>query len=331
MDLDAYSAAHDAEWKRLAQLSSASRLDGRQADELIDLYQAGAAHLSAIKTTVGESVPGDRLSLTLSRARLKFTGTSSNALMRVTQFFALQLPAALYRVRWITVGVGVYFVAVAAFFGYFVASDPQVIASLGSYEALRSYAENDFTGYYSASSEGVFAAQVWTNNAYIAAQCIAFGITGLWVPYAMFMNAQSIGQSAGIMAEFGRLDEFFLFIAPHGQLEIYSLLVAAAAGLLIFWSWVAPGARTRGQALAEDGRAFFAIVIGVILSLLVSGLVEGIVTRQEWPWVIKIGIGSIVWIGFLVYQWWWGRRAFRAGHTGDLDEFEAGARRLVAG
>jgi hypothetical protein len=36
-------------------------------------------------------------------------------------------------------------------------------------------------------------------------------------------------------------------------------------------------------------------------------------------------------VAFLGYQWVVGGRAVRAGETGDLDEFEAGARRLVAG
>ena len=94
------------------------------------------------------------------------------------------------------------------------------------------------------------------------------------------------------MNEFGRLDHFFLYIAPHGQLELYSIFLAAAAGLLIFWSWISPGGRTRAQALAEDGRAFFTIVVGLVLTLLISGIIEGYVTRQDWPWVIKIGIGT---------------------------------------
>jgi len=100
--------------------------------------------------------------------------------------------------------------------------------------------------------------------------------------------------------------------------------------MTIFWSWIAPGARTRGQALAEEGRALFAVAIGLIISLLVSGVIEGFVTRQDWPWVIKIGIGTVALSSFLFYQWVIGRRAVRAGETGDLDEFEAGARRIVA-
>ncbi len=105
------------------------------------------------------------------------------------------------------------------------------------------------------------------------------------------------------MNEFGRLDHFFLYIAPHGQLELYSIFLAAAAGLMIFWSWISPGGRTRAQALAEDGRAFFTIVVGLVLTLLISGIIEGYVTRQDWPWVIKIGIGTVALAAVLVYQW----------------------------
>jgi hypothetical protein len=72
-------------------------------------------------------------------------------------------------------------------------------------------------------------------------------------------------------------------------------------------------------------------VIGLIAALFVSGVIEGFVTRQPWPWPIKIGIGTLALAAFLTYQWVVGRRAARAGETGDLDEFEAGAKQLVAG
>ena len=93
MDLDAYSAAHGAEWDRLARLGRQRTLDGAAADELIELYQEGATHLSTIRTTVGQSAHGDRLSLALSRARLRFTGTPADPLRSVGVFFGLVLVA----------------------------------------------------------------------------------------------------------------------------------------------------------------------------------------------------------------------------------------------
>jgi uncharacterized membrane protein SpoIIM required for sporulation len=330
MDIDAYAAAHGHDWAELDRLARRRRLSGPEADELVRLYQSGAGQLSALKTATGDSVPADRLSMSLSRARLRFTGAGRDLFAQLPAFFVAQLPAALYRVRWLSLVLTIVRVVVAAVFAVGAATTPALLASFGSEEFRRQFAEQDFVQYYSESASTSFTGQVWTNNAYIAAQCVAFGITGVWVPYAILSNAMNVGISAGLMADQGRLDQFFLYIAPHGQLELYSIFVAGAAGLMIFWSWVAPGARTRGQALAQDGRALVTIAVGLVLSLLVSGVIEGFVTRQAWPWPVKIGIGTVALLGFLAYQWVLGGRAHRAGQTGDLDEFEAGATQLVA-
>ena len=331
MDLDAYSAAHRDEWERLAQLGRQRGFTGADADELIERYQAGTAQLSAIKTTAGQSRQGDRLSLYLSRARLRFTGAGANVLSQLPVFFLLQLPAALYRIRWVTLVVAFCTALIGLMTALWFIQNPSLLAALGPESVRRQYAEEEFVGYYSSNPEGSFAGQVWTNNAFIAAQCVAFGITGVWVPNVIVQNAMGLGQSAAVMNEFGRLGDFFLYISPHGQLELYSVFVAAAAGLMIFWAWVAPGARTRVEALAEDGRALFTVAIGLILALLVSGIIEGYVTRQDWPWPIKIGIGTIALGAFVYYQWFVGGRAWRSGETGDLEEFESGARRIIAG
>jgi len=331
MDLDAYSAAHRDEWNRLARLGRQRRFSGAEADELIERYQAGATQLSAIKTSAGSTAQGDRLSVTLSRARMRFTGASANVLSQIPRFFVLELPAALYRIRWLTLAVALVTIVIATCYGVWVASDPRVLASFGSDEDLRKYANDEFVDYYRENPAASFAGQVWTNNAWIAAQCIAFGITGVWVPNVIFQNAQGVGVAAGVLFAYGEGDTFFLYILPHGLLELTAVFVAGAAGLRIFWSWIAPGPRTRGQALAEDARALFTVAIGLVLVLLVSGIIEGFVTRQPWSPVIKIGIGALALGAFLTYMIVLGRRAVRAGETGDLVEFEAGARRLVAG
>lgn len=330
MDLDAYSAAHRAEWERLAALGAQRSFSGAEADELIDRYQAGASQLSAIKTTAGQAAQGDQLSLWLSRARLRFTGASSNALSQLPRFFAHQLPAALFRVRWLSLAVTAACLLVAVLFYLWAAGNPAVLATFGSPAVLEQYAKEDFVNYYSDNPSTSFTGFVWTNNAWIAAQCIAFGITGLWPTYVLFSNSRSIGEVAAVMGEYDRLDVFFQYISPHGQLELYAIFLAGALGLRIFWSWIAPGARTRAQALAEDGRSFFTGVVGLILILLLSGVIEGFITRQDWPWPVKTGIGTVALAVVLYYQWVVGRKPARAGQTGDLEEFEAGARQLTA-
>lgn len=330
MDLDALRAARQGEWQRLEQLSRHRRMDGRGSDELILRYQDAAADLSAITTTAGAVPLADRLSVTLSRARMRFTGTGANLLSQLPRFFLAQLPAALYRLRWWTLGAAAASAVVALAYGLWAANDPQVLAALGENNDLKQLVNHDFVNYYSENPAASFTSQVWTNNAFIAAQCIAFGIVGVYVPYLLLQNAQNVGITGGILFAYGRGDTFFLYIAPHGLLELTSVFVAGAAGMRIFWSWIAPGARTRAQALAEDGRSLFIVAVGLTLSLFVSGIIEGFVTPSPLPWPVKIGIGALALAAFLVYMLVVGRRAARAGETGDLDPFTAGARRIVA-
>ncbi|PFG30846.1 stage II sporulation protein M [Paramicrobacterium agarici] len=338
MDLDAYTAAHRSDWERLDELSRTPRLTGEQSDELIMRYQSGATQLSAIKTTAGSTAVGDRLSVVLSRVRLRFTGAAGNALSQLPRFFMLQLPAALYRLRWLTLAVTVATVLIALAFGVWISQDPRVLANLGSESELSSLARDEFVAYYSENPAASFAGRVWTNNAWIAAQCIAFGITGVWVPYVVLQNAQNLGITGAVMFAYDKGDVFFLFIAPHGQLELTCIFVAAAAGLRIFWSWVAPGRRTRLDSIAHEGRSLITVVVGLVIALFVSGIIEGFVT--PWPlqeqtepalgWAIKIGIGTLALAAFLAYMLVVGRRAARHGETGDLDAFGSGATTLTA-
>lgn len=331
MDLDALTAARRAEWARLAELGRVRRPNGREVDELVARYRSASADLAEIKTTAGRSPEGDHLSTLLARARLRLTGAPDNVLRQVPRFFAQQLPAALYRLRWTTLAVALAFLAVGALVATWVAGDPAVIAALGDEAGLAQYAEDEFTEYYSENPAAVFAGTVWTNNAWIAAQCVLFGVTGIWPVMVMMQNAVSVGVAAAVLFAHGRGDVFFLYIAPHGQLELTCLFVAAAAGLHIFWAWVAPGSRGRAESLAMAGRSLATVAIGLVLALAVAGLLEGFVTAQPWPWPVKIGLGTLALGAFLAYMLLVGRRAAADGESGDLTEYEAGTARLVAG
>ncbi|WEK62881.1 MAG: stage II sporulation protein M [Candidatus Microbacterium colombiense] len=330
MDADALTDARRAEWERLDELSRA-RLDGGSVDELIVRYRAASADLAELKTSVGDSPQGAYLSTILVRARLRLTGASDNILTQTARFFSLQLPAALYRLRWMTAIITVVFVAVVVGTAAWISSDPALIATLGPPDALEQYADETFTGYYTENSAAVFMGMVWTNNAWIAMQCVLFGVTGIWPVYVLVQNALGLGVSGAVMAAHDRVDIMVLYILPHGMLEMTCIFVAAAAGLRMFWAWVAPGHRTRASALAAEGRALATVAIGLVFALFLAGLVEGFVTGWALPWPVKIGIGGAALAVFLIYMLVVGGRAYRRGETGDLVEYEAGTPTLVSG
>lgn len=329
VDADALTDARRPEWERLDALSRQWRLSGAEVDELIVRYRAASADLAELKTSVGDSPQGAYLSTILAAARLRFTGAGENILAQTARFFALQLPAALYRIRWTTAVIALAFVLVVVISAAWIAADPSRIAALGTPEALRQYADEDFVDYYRPMAS--FAGMVWSNNAWIALQCVLFGVTGLWPVWMLMQNAIALGAAAAVMAAHGRLDVMLLHILPHGLLELTSIFVAAAAGLHIFWSWAVPGRRTRAESLAAGGRALATVAMGLVFALLLSGVVEGFVTGSGLPWAVKIGIGALALGAFLLYMLLIGGRAAHRGETGDLVEYEAGTPTLTAG
>ena len=54
--------------------------------------------------------------------------------------------------------------------------------------------------------------------------------------------------------------------------------------------------------------------------LLVAGLIEALVTPSPLPTFVRIAIGVAAEIAFLAYVIHFGRRAVRAGETGDVED-----------
>jgi uncharacterized membrane protein SpoIIM required for sporulation len=330
VDIDAFSAINSDKWGRLHDLAHQRRLDGAEADELLRLYQTASSHLSLIRSVAPESALSSSLSATLAQARTRFTGARSNAMDDVARFFVVAFPAALYRLRWLTLWCALASCIISLLYALWIGTSPDALRALGSSAELKRYVEEDFINYYSENPAASFAGMVWTNNAWISAQAVAFGVTGVWVPMVLFSNAQHVGLAAGQFAAVGKLDVFFSYILPHGMLELTAVFVACAAGLAIFWSVVSPGPRRRVQALAEEGRSLVTVALGLVAVLFVAGLLEAFVTPSALPVWAKLSMGGVVLAAFWTYVLWVGGRAFRSGSRGDLDANDAGYGEIAA-
>ena len=300
-------------------------LSGAETDELVALYRTCARHLSRVRSAAPDPQLIAELSSRVATARGRLTGTREVRSHSVRRFVLQSVPAALYRIRWWTCGVMVAEIALALVVGVWTLHSPEAMAALGSPEKLDTYAHEAFESYYSTYSAPDFAAVVWTNNARLAAICVAGGITG-FVPLVMlYKNAVNVGQSGAIMADHDMLGVFFSLISPHGLLELTCIFISGAAGLKLFWTMLVPGSRRRAAALAAEGRALITVAVGLTVALAIAGLIEAFVTPAPIAWPVKITIGA----GALALLWAYtlilGRSAVAVGATGDLeDDDEAG-------
>ncbi|MDQ1725810.1 MAG: hypothetical protein QOG52_2838 [Frankiaceae bacterium] len=329
MDVDAFVVQHSGEWDRLDALSRRAgrprRLSGAEIDELVLLYQRAAAHLSVVRTRSTEPFLVARLSRTVARARGVVTAQSAPAWQVVATFLTVGFPAALYRTRRWWLSVGAVFLVIAFAIGFWVSHNPDLQAHLGTPEEVKQYVDHDFRDYYSKGSATAFTSGVWANNALIALLCVMFGaVLGLPVVALLWQNAVSVGLAGGVMAANGKAAIFFGLISPHGMLELTAVFVAGATGLRLAWAVVAPGRRSRGAALAQEGRAAVGIGTGLALVLAVSAMIEGFVTGSGWPTAVRIAIGVSAETIFFLYVFILGRRAVLAGAMGDIEASGAG-------
>jgi uncharacterized membrane protein SpoIIM required for sporulation len=329
VDLDAYVSAHGPQWRRLEDLvgraSRPGRLTGNEVDELVDLYQRTATHLSVVQTAGPDPHLVSHLSSLVARARGTIAGSRRASVRDAARFLKVDFPALLYRTRWWWIGTTVAFLVVALAYGIWVWHSPEAYAAAGDPGRIQDLVQNDFQDYYSANPAQDFALQVWTNNALIAAVSVASGVLlGLPVPYILFQNASNVGITGGLMAANDRTGLFFGLILPHGLLELTAVLIASGLALKVGWTVVDPGRRPRSQALAEEGRALLGAALGLTLMLFVSGLIEAFVTPSPFPTWVRVGIGVVVEGSFLAYVFVLGRRAHLAGATGDLDAQRVG-------
>ena len=319
MDVDAFARAHGPTWQRLAVLTAKRRLTGPEVTELVDLYQRTSTHLSMVSSAAPDPVLVGRLTQLVAQSRARVTGSRAPVLGEVVTFFAAGFPAAVWRARrwWLGAGAGFLLVAIAV--GAWVAGNAEVQAALGSPEAIRQLVEQDFEAYYSSDAAAGFAAQVWTNNAWVSALVLIAGsLFVLPAVYVLAQNAVNVGIVGGLMVANDRGDVFLGLIAPHGLLELTAVFVAAGAGMRLGWQWVDPGPRPRSVALAQEGRAAVAIALGLVVVLFVSGVIEAFVTPSSLPTWARVGIGMLALGTFLAYVGVYGSRAERAGHTGDV-------------
>jgi len=300
-------------------LSRQRRRTGADADEMTRLYRATASDLSTVRSAAPEPALITRLSMLLGSSRVWLTGSHHVRTGDIGRYFTTSLPAALYRVRWWGAITALVIVALGALAGYYTLHSPAALELIGPPETRAQIAQEEFASYYVEYDSTSFAAQVWTNNAWLAAQCIVLGISGVFPLILMYGTVIQLGTAGAVMAEHGMLDIFFQLIIPHGLLELSAVFVAAGAGFKVFWTLLVPGKLPRGVALAEVFRTLLSVALGLTIALFVSGLIEGYVTGSTMPWGLKIAVGALAFVAFWLYIFVAGRWATQRGGSGDAD------------
>ncbi|MDX1492425.1 MAG: stage II sporulation protein M [Longimicrobiales bacterium] len=148
----------------------------------------------------------------------------------------------------------------------------------------------------------VFSSAVMTNNIQVAFTAVAGGIlAGLGTLAILVFNGIHLGSVFALYALEGADRLLWIFVLPHGVLELTAIVIAGAAGLCIGRTLVAPGRRTRARALQEEGRTVLSLVAGAAVLLILAGLVEGFVSPARTPDGFKVIFASATAVLLFLY------------------------------
>lgn len=147
------------------------------------------------------------------------------------------------------------------------------------------------------------------NNVSIGFRTFASGLLGAIGPvFILLFNGVMIGSVAGHLTAIGYGDPFWRFVAGHSAPELIAIVIAGAAGLRVGMALIAPGRRSRGRALVEDGRIGARLILGVFVLLVFAAFVEAFWSSIGWiPTAIKFGVGGALWLLILLWLWRGGR------------------------
>jgi uncharacterized membrane protein SpoIIM required for sporulation len=126
-------------------------------------------------------------------------------------------------------------------------------------------------------------------------------VFGLGTVYLLAFNGAMFGAIIALTYRAGFGNDLMSFVVGHGVIELSCIFIAGGAGLLIGTALLMPGDLSRGDALKSRGLEAVQLIIGCVPLLVVAGIIEGFISPQPIPAVIKIGIGALTGIALYSY------------------------------
>jgi uncharacterized membrane protein SpoIIM required for sporulation len=216
------------------------------------------------------------------------------------RYLLRDFPAAVVQ-SWRYVLVAFLLSAVPAGVGYVILRQQPALADELASPVMVSRAEEAADeeaagrGYAQAASElrPMIAAFIIQNNIRVGVIALIGGLAaGILTAVSLLSNGLMLGTSYGVFANHHAALYLTTFIAPHGVLELTAIFIAGGAGFRLAHALIAPGDRTRRDALVVDG-VIAARMIGAVVSMLaLAGTIEGLFSTSDAPAAVKFGVSA---------------------------------------
>jgi uncharacterized membrane protein SpoIIM required for sporulation len=136
---------------------------------------------------------------------------------------------------------------------------------------------------------------IMTNNLTVSFMTFASGILfGLGTLWNLYINGMMLGVIGAACRHYDMSLALWSFVAPHGALELPSILIAGGAGFRLGHAMLFPGALRWKESVARGGIEATRLVSGIIPLLVIAGTLEGFFSPSQAPIWLKFTVGGLL-------------------------------------
>ncbi len=287
-----FIANNEADWHQLEDLLKKPQKD---ADKLLHLFEKVSGDLAyartyypnrSIRVYLNNLTQGVLNTLVKKRKRFQLTA--------VIDFYKTELPAEIYRSRkafYVSFIVFVMAVLIGIVSSAHVDDFANVVLG-DEYVAMtdENINKGDPMAVYKDMDQGSMFMHITTNNIRVSFLCFVMGLlSSIGTVVILLSNGIMVGAFQYYFYKKGLFLTSFLTIWIHGTIEISSIILAGAAGIILGNGLMFPRSYSRNASLLLSAKRALRVILAIMPLFVIAGFLESFVTRlTEMPTIIKV-------------------------------------------
>ena len=280
------------------------------ADELADLFIQITDDLAFARTYYPTSQISRYLNSLAAKAHQSIYRNKREKNNRLKHYWKYEFPLLLHKYRKNIIYSFIIFIA-AVFIGIVSTANDDTFVRIilgDSYVnmTLHNIEQGDPMAVYKKMNEADMFLGITVNNIRVSFIAFIFGLfLSVGTGYILFVNGVMLGCFQYFFYQKGLFWDSFLTIWIHGTLEIWAIIVAGAAGLILGNGILFTKNYPRVYSFQKGAKEGIKIIAGLVPFFITAGFLEGFVTRYtEMPDILRLliiltSLSIIVWYFFI--------------------------------
>ena len=288
-------------WDRLAALlaqsdaSGLGQLSRAELQELALLYRQVAADLSVLRQDATSRTYAQHVNQLLARAHhIIYSGRKTN-LLTLFRFLRDEYPAIFQRQIGYVAASTMVFVAFGLVGAALTSARPTFMRIYLGPEMIATMERHEMWTESVVRIAPMASSWIMTNNLSVSFITFAGGMAfGLGTFLQLFMNGMELGIIGAACHHYEMSRALWSFVAPHGSLELPSIIISGGAGFRLGRAMLFPGALRWKESVARGGIEATQLVSGIIPLLVIAGTLEGFFSPSHAPVWLKFTVGGLL-------------------------------------